>query len=111
MASGESVWPDGKTSADWYDVAGLMMEMEQINRVKFTVTLSSEGNAKSPDLLLLVSATNTDNAAAEPVFWALSPLRFSGLRMASLKAAFLYALYQMDFLFGATEWEGSKDTT
>lgn len=94
---GKGVWPDGMTHCDWYEVAGLLMEMEAENGVAIELIIMSGGSAKHPDLTLEARAVKMDAENMEAVRWASTKCRASITRTANLKALCTYLLYQLDF--------------
>ena len=94
---GASVWPDGNTSSNWKDVAGLMREFEEDNTVVLEFRLTSAGSAKSPDMLLELAATAIAAESTEVVRLGYVKCLASKQRLATLKALCIYLIYQMDF--------------
>lgn len=93
----ESVWPDGKTSSDWYDIAGLLMEMEEAWGVSATITFQSAGKRNHPDLLMTLSTEMQLDAGAELARSVCVRYLASRQHLASLKALITFGLYQADF--------------
>lgn len=90
---GESVWPDGKTSSRWYDVAGLLREMEQDLSACISINIQSAGNDKAPDLLLQATAVPMEFDPAEPVRSAYAKCRASQMRLNGLEELVFSLLY------------------
>lgn len=103
MPAGESLWPDGMTTCDWVEIAGLMAEFERENRVSLEITLTQCGSASAPDLCARVKATSEKGVGVEPVCWGSAQYRARRERFRSLKGLCIYLLYQMDFLLEQSE--------
>lgn len=96
---GASLWPDGKHSADWYSIAGLMREWERENAASLRFTLCAAGTDKAPDLSLRLDALpmGAENTAVAPL--ASVSCRCSKERAAHLMGVCIFLVYQMDFVF------------
>lgn len=93
----EGVWPDGKTSQDWYDVAGLAMEMSRADGVSIHMEITTWVTNGRPDLLIKVTGVPQESSSAAPAASVCASFVASQTRLKSLKALFTYGLYQMDF--------------
>lgn len=93
----EGVWPDGKTSQDWYDIAGLAMEMSRADECSITIEITPWVTDGRPDLLIRLIGVPRENGSAEPVASVSTSYVASQTRLRSLKALFTYGLYQLDF--------------
>lgn len=94
---GASVWPDGKTHSDWYESAGLLMEVEKELGSRIVLTVCSAGSPEHPDLSLVLTSFMGTDATAEPV--VLGSVRYlaSTLRLTNWKGLISFLLYQLDF--------------
>lgn len=100
---GASLWPDGRTSSDWIEIAGLMREMERECGQSIAIVFQTAGDDSNPDLQMTLTTEPTVDAGAELALSAFLQYRATGLRMASLKGLLFFLLYQMDFEFGRVE--------
>jgi len=102
---GESVWPDGRTSQDWYSVAGLMMEMERALGCSLRLEMYSDVKKGRPELVVYLRAFPMGSAytAVEPL--ASVSCRCSALGLATLQGVITFLLYQMDFQFEQVDGE------
>ncbi len=92
---GASVWPDGKTSSSWYELAGLLAEMEAELEACISISIQSAGSPAHPDLLLQATAVPMAFDPAEPVRSAYVKSRAYQLNqkdMEGLCFSLLYAL-------------------
>lgn len=103
---GASSWPDGHTSSNWMDVAGLMREFEEENTVVLEFRLRSAGSAKKPDLWMELYAMGTVGESTEVVRLGYVKTLASRQRLSTLKALCIYLIYQMDFALGEPGEEG-----
>jgi len=94
---GASKWPDGKTTSDWYEVAGLMKEMEALGGYAITLTIQSGGSAEKPDLSLEATAVPMPGLSAEHAPSVSTKCRASQEQYVSLKGLLTFLLYQLDF--------------
>lgn len=97
---GQSVWPDGKTSVDWYSIAGLGLEFEEVLNCKLQLHISFVENQGKPDLLLTLTSVQKGAPAVGPAPSAYVQYHASATRAGSLRAAIFFLLYQMDFESG-----------
>lgn len=96
---GASKWPDGKTSQDWYSVAGLMMEMERSMGVSIRIEMFSDVQKGNVDLLVKAHALPLGAAHTAVAPLASVSCRCSAERAAHLMGVCTFLLYQLDFQF------------
>lgn len=105
---GASLWPDGRTTSDWYEVAGLLMEMQRENLgstcIEMTVTVSKG----QPDLLIRATAVPEPDAPWVAAGSVSASVLCSRSNYTSLKGVLISLIYQLDFL-AATHLEGSRE--
>jgi len=90
-------WPDGRTSQDWYSIAGLMIEFERETDCSLHLEMVPTVVGGVPDLLITLRAAqlNAGNTAVAPsAFVKVSCLKS---RVRTLQGAITYLLYAMDF--------------
>lgn len=92
-----SVWPDGKTSMDWYSVAGLMRDFEEQTACSFRFTISLEVKQRRPDLLITCEAVPLGAASTAVAPLALRRILASSAGLGSLMGLLTFLLYQVDF--------------
>jgi len=95
---GKSKWPDGKTSSDWMDVAGLLMEVGEASNAAITITIEPCGTRETPDFVLKATAAPMGLDSAGPALSVSTSCRARGSGMANLKGLFFFLLYQLDFV-------------
>ncbi len=93
---GASIWPDGKTSSSWYDLAGLLREMQSDLDACITISIQSAGSDKAPDLLLQATAVPIAYDPADPVRSAYVNNRAYRLNLRSLEELLFSLLYQLN---------------
>lgn len=94
---GSSKWPDGKTSSDWYSVAGLMMEMQREDCAHILIEIAPTVSNGQPDLLLRATGVPMEDSSAAPARSVSTSLTCSRSRHTSLEGALIGLLYQLDF--------------
>ncbi len=107
---GAEKWPGGRHSLDWYEVAGLMKEMEDASETSITLSLQALSKGGTPDLLLTATAVSLNPDVPEAKRLVSVKCRASSLRLVSLRALSIFLLYQLDFendLVSAEETDGA----
>jgi hypothetical protein len=98
---GEVLWPDGRTTSDWYEVAGLMMEMQKEDSISISIEMAVTVHKGRPDLILRATAVQMGEESVGLVPWGSTSVQCSKSRHTTLKGALISLLYQVDFLEAA----------
>lgn len=94
---GNSQWPDGKPSMDWYSVAGLMKDFEGSTACSFRFTISMVPTKARPDLLVTCEAVPLGAASTGVAPLVSEKILASSAGMGTLMGLLTYLLYQVDF--------------
>lgn len=100
---GASQWPDGKTSMDWYSLAGMMLDFEESTASSFRFTITMEAKKHRPDLLLTCEAVPLGAACTAVAPLVSEKIRASSGGMGTLMGLLTYLLYQVDFQLTTVE--------
>lgn len=106
---GDARWPDGKTSSDWYSVAGLLMEMQREDCASISIELTATVSNGRPDLCIKATGVPMEGNSAAPARLVSTSLTCSRSRHSTLESALIGVLYQLDFTLAVqTEGEGPQ---
>lgn len=94
---GASRWPDGRTTQDWYSIAGLLMEMGENLGRPITLCIEAMGRPEKPDLRLTATAAYLGLDSAGPAHSVSTQCRASQTQCATLMGLCIFLLYQLDF--------------
>ena len=87
------------------DVLTTLVEFQRANSCILSLSILVTGPKRSRDLTMKVTAYADVADDAEPVHLASSEFSLLRERFQTMDAAIMFALYQIDFLLGAHEWE------